>query len=66
MSDDGKVHKPSNSEYKIVIGYVLNEGLPSFLPLGATVQGELWPPEKSDSILFCSSSFLPSLSIAFY
>jgi hypothetical protein len=24
---------------------------PSFLPLGATAQGELWPPEQSASIL---------------
>jgi hypothetical protein len=27
-----------------------------FLPLGATAQGELWPSEKSASILLCSSS----------
>jgi hypothetical protein len=30
--------------------------LPSFLPLGATAQGELWPPEQSASILLYSSS----------
>jgi hypothetical protein len=24
-----------------------------FLPLGATAQGELWPPEQSASILRC-------------
>jgi hypothetical protein len=29
---------------------------PSFLPLGATAQGELWPPEQSASILLYSSS----------
>jgi hypothetical protein len=28
----------------------------SFLPLGATAQGELWPPEQSASILLYSSS----------
>jgi hypothetical protein len=27
-----------------------------FLPLGATAQGELWPPEQSASILLYSSS----------
>jgi hypothetical protein len=27
--------------------------LPSFLPLGATAQGELWHPEQSASILLC-------------
>jgi hypothetical protein len=37
-----------------------------FLPLGATVQGELWPPERSASILLYSSSFLPILSLSFY
>jgi hypothetical protein len=30
--------------------------IPSFLPLGATAQGELWPPEQSVSILLSSSS----------
>jgi hypothetical protein len=29
--------------------------LPSFLPLGATAQGELWPPEQSASISLYSS-----------
>jgi hypothetical protein len=38
---------------------------PSFLPLGATAQGELWPPEQSDSILLYSSSFLPILHFHF-
>jgi hypothetical protein len=28
----------------------------SFHPLGATAQGELWPPEQSASILLYSSS----------
>jgi hypothetical protein len=28
---------------------------PSFLPLGATAEGELWPPEQSASISRCSS-----------
>jgi hypothetical protein len=28
--------------------------IPSFLPLGATAQGELWPPEQSASILLYS------------
>jgi hypothetical protein len=28
----------------------------SFLPLGATAQGELWPPEQSASIIFCSEA----------
>jgi hypothetical protein len=27
-----------------------------FLPLGATAQGELWPPEKSASILLYSEA----------
>jgi hypothetical protein len=30
--------------------------IPSFLTLGATAQGELWPPEQSASILLYSSS----------
>jgi hypothetical protein len=34
--------------------------LPSFLPLGAIAQGELWPPEPSASILLYSSSILPT------
>jgi hypothetical protein len=29
---------------------------PSFLPLGATAQGELWPPEQSASILLYSEA----------
>jgi hypothetical protein len=28
----------------------LNGEFPSFIPLGATAQGELWPPEQSASI----------------
>jgi hypothetical protein len=40
--------------------------IPSFLPLGATAQGEFWPPEQSASILLYSSSFLPILSHSFY
>jgi hypothetical protein len=28
----------------------------SFLPLGATAQGELWPPEQSASILLYSET----------
>jgi hypothetical protein len=28
----------------------------SFLPLGATAQGELWPPEQSASILLYSEA----------
>jgi hypothetical protein len=38
----------------------------SFLPLGATAQDELWPPEQSASILLYSSSFQPILSLSFY
>jgi hypothetical protein len=45
--------------------YILT-GCPFFLPLGATAQGELWPPEQSASILLYSSSFLPILSLSFY
>jgi hypothetical protein len=41
-------------------------GFLPFLPLGATAQGELWPPEQSASILLYSSSFLPILSLSFY
>jgi hypothetical protein len=37
----------------------------SFLPLGATAQNELWPPEQSASILLYSSSILPILSLSF-
>jgi hypothetical protein len=29
---------------------------PSFLPLGATARGELWPPEQSASILLYSEA----------
>jgi hypothetical protein len=36
------------------------------LPLGATAQDELWPPEQSASILLYSSSFLPILSLYFF
>jgi hypothetical protein len=38
--------------------------LNTFLPLGATAQGELSPPEQSAAILLCSSSFLPILSLS--
>jgi hypothetical protein len=34
-----------------------NSSLPSFLPLGATAQGELWPPKQS--------AFIPSLFFIF-
>jgi hypothetical protein len=37
----------------------------TFLPLGASTQGELWPPEQSASILLYSSSILPILSLSF-
>jgi hypothetical protein len=45
------------------IGYCVNK--PSFLPLRATAPGELWPPERSASILLYSSFFLPTLSLSF-
>jgi hypothetical protein len=39
----------------------------SFLPLGATAQGELWPPEKSASILLYSEAdCLVSEQFSFY
>jgi hypothetical protein len=34
-----------------VIGLPLRSFRPSFLALGATAWGELWPPEQSASIL---------------
>jgi hypothetical protein len=41
--------------------------LPSFLPLGATAQGELWPPKQSASILFYSEAdCLVSEQFSFY
>jgi hypothetical protein len=39
--------------------------IPSFFPLGAIAQGELWPPEQSASILLYSSSILTILSLSF-
>jgi hypothetical protein len=38
----------------------------SFLPLGATDQVELWPPEQYASILLYSSSSLPIISLSLY
>jgi hypothetical protein len=39
----------------------------SFLPLGATAEGELWPPEQSASILFYSEAdCLVSEQFSFY
>jgi hypothetical protein len=35
----------------------------SFLPLGATAQGELWPPEQSASILLYSSTWRTRVSL---
>jgi hypothetical protein len=36
--------------------YIFSDIIPySFLPLGATALGELWPPEQSASISPCSS-----------
>jgi hypothetical protein len=46
--------------------HLRQELLDSFLLLGATAQGELWPPEQCASILLCSSTFLPILSLSFY
>jgi hypothetical protein len=41
--------------------------LPSFLSLGATAQGELWPPEQSASILLYSEAdCLISEQFSFY
>jgi hypothetical protein len=41
--------------------------LPSFLPLGATAQDELWPPEQSASILLYSGAdCLVSQQFSFY
>jgi hypothetical protein len=36
--------------------YTFNINIPSFLPLGATAQGELRPPEQSASILLYSEA----------
>jgi hypothetical protein len=38
----------------------------NFLPLGATAQGELWPPEQAASILLYSSSTGVFLSCRIY
>jgi hypothetical protein len=41
--------------------------LPSFLPFGATAQGELWPPEQSASFLLYSEADCPvSEQFSFY
>jgi hypothetical protein len=48
---------------------ILPSFLSSFLPLGARAQGELWPPEKSASILFYNPSeadYLVSERFSFY
>jgi hypothetical protein len=38
-----------------------------FLPLGATAQGELWPPEQSASILlYYKANYLISEQFSFY
>jgi hypothetical protein len=38
----------------------------SFLPLGATAQGELWPPQQSASILLYSEAdYLVSENVVF-
>jgi hypothetical protein len=49
-------------------GFILDgmTTIPSFLPLSATAQGELWPPEQSASILLYSSSILLILSLSGY
>jgi hypothetical protein len=39
---------------------------PSFLPLGATAQGELWPPEQCASILYSSSIWYDIIVNIFY
>jgi hypothetical protein len=43
----------------------LHSFVPSFLSSSVTAQGELWPPEKSASILLYSLSVLPILSLSF-
>jgi hypothetical protein len=41
--------------------------LPSFLPLGAAAQGELWPPEQSAFIpLYSEADCLVSEQFSFY
>jgi hypothetical protein len=41
--------------------------LPSIIPLGATAQGELWPPEQSVSILlYFEADCLVSEQFSFY
>jgi hypothetical protein len=43
-----------NEKYRMQLDFRLNFLIPfyfHFLPLGATARGELWPPEKSASIL---------------
>jgi hypothetical protein len=48
------------------MNHVLSK-LPSFFPLGATAQGELWPLEQSASILLYSESdCLVSEQFSFY
>jgi hypothetical protein len=40
---------------------------PSFFPLGATAQGELWPPEQSSPILhYSEADCLVSEQFSFY
>jgi hypothetical protein len=40
--------------------------LKSFIPLGTTAQGELWPPEQSASILYSEADCLVSEQFSFY
>jgi hypothetical protein len=51
-----------NIDARCHMKYCVNK--PSFLPLGATAPGELWPPEHPASILLYSSSLLPTLSLS--
>jgi hypothetical protein len=44
-----------------------NKDSPSFLPLGATAQGEVWPPEQTASIpLYSEADCLVSEQFSFY
>jgi hypothetical protein len=40
----------------MTFAHVFSSFFPSFLPLGATAQDELWPPEQSASILLYSEA----------
>jgi hypothetical protein len=64
-SDTYTTQKPTMWKQSVLIGYLPPPGPSFFLPLGATVRGELWPPEQPASLL-AEADYVVSEQFSFY